>query len=534
MARWFLLVCLAFFVASPAQAWTRAQVKEARVDLVLGAGPSLGVSLDLGVEVSGGWLERLEVLGLEGLPTSAGEVSAWLTREDGSEATPEVRLKPGSAELKLVRSEAPKRGMHRLGLRYQAETFTANQQGAFTRIEWTLPGWEAGLDHAEVRFRLPQGARAVSDSELAQEVSEEVGPEGEVWVRFVRVHVPRETPWRVAVDVPLAAGGNEASRGHGRAGYRLGEQSEFAAATFCVLALCFAGLRRVRRAAAGLNGRTRSLLGTHGKLQLWGALALVALSVALVPWSIWAGLGLMFLATLVLSEHVIPGERGPDLGQFEPMGSLQLAACRRTYRRELVGLVPFIDVGSLLGATLVLGLLLAAGWAIDPEAALPVWSLALACSVVPLCTAARFALPRTLATRVRALEQAAGELRLSGVALNLLWYRPHTGGHEEPRLRVWSARPHQGLLRIDVLADTRSGAPALTLCAVVLADTTAHRALKSDWSRAHEVQNQAGKRCAFFMPVADFAVDLQTLLTALSNHEQRAVDEWTSEESCAA
>src|SRR6476620_7594513 len=101
MLRTALLALLLLFPVIPAQAWTRAHVREADVELTVEAGASarestteqassLRVALAPGVEVSGGWLERLEIAGLSALPESAEQVQATLVAEDGSEVQAQV------------------------------------------------------------------------------------------------------------------------------------------------------------------------------------------------------------------------------------------------------------------------------------------------------------------------------------------------------------------------------------------------------------------------------------------------------------
>jgi hypothetical protein len=89
-------------------------------------------------------------------------------------------------------------------------------------------------------------------------------------------------------------------------------------------------------------------------------------------------------------------------------------------------------------------------------------------------------------------------------------------------LRVFSARPHHGLLRIDVMPDSRRGHAPLLLCAVVLADSGAARALRCDWSEALTLQSGSAKRIAFVKSTQDLARDLAHVLDVLAAHEQRA------------
>lgn len=531
MARWILLVLLALAWVSPAQAWTRAQVRDAKVDLTLGSGTSLDVSLELGVEVTGGWLERLEISGLEGLKDASQDgLTAWLTREDGTELTPEVRLKNGVVGIRLTRQDAPRRGVHRLGLKFTVASAAIIERGSVTRLEWTLPGWDAGLEQAQIRLVVPEGTRAVRDGDLAQQVTDEPFASGQRLVTFQRVHVPRETPWRVAVDLPvLPATDGNASQGVFRIGR---DRSAFGWAATLVLALSLLA-RQGNRKRAQLAASEMVPWIAVGRFQLGYALVLWALAIWVCGFSVLWASGLLLVAACLTIERSAARPRGPTLGHFSPIGVDHFVLLRRAYARERWGIVPYFDAASALGVACTIGACAATGWHLRLGEALPDWALALSCAVAPVLSTAHVRLPRTLARRVRSLVRAAQQLRLHGVALNLVWFQANDR-HEEPRLRVLPARPHHGLLRIDVLADTRPGSPALVLCAVVLADSTAQRALSAHWTGASEVHNQAGKRHAFCKAVVSLEQDIEQLLGALASHEQQAIGAWVREQSEAA
>ncbi len=531
MARWILLVSLALAWVSPAQAWTRAQVRDARVDLQLGSETSLEVALELGVEVFGGWLEQLDVSGLEGLEDAeqAG-LTAWVKREDGEELTPEVRLKNGVVGIRMARKDAPRRGLHRLGLKFTLPHAAMSERGGATRLSWTLPGWEAGLEQAEIRFVVPQGARPVQDPSLAQQVSEQALGDGMLLLTFQRVHVPRETPWQVAVDLKAASG---AARMGSAAMSRVGaDRSQFGAAAAFVLLVSFLARQGNRKRARWGGAHMVPLLPARFPSMLAG-LVLWGLGLWVSGFSVLWGALLLLASTLLCLERAVARPRGPTLGHFAPIGASDLAALQRSHLRERLGLVPFFDVTSAVGVASVLAACATLAWFLRAEKSLPFWAFALSCALVPLLSTAGARFPRTLATRVRSLLRAAESLRLSGVALNLVWFEADAQ-HEEPRLRVLLARPHQGLLRIDVLSDTRPGARSLVLCAVVLADSTAQRALSASWEDSFEVVNQAGKRRAYCKDVVNFEQDLEQLLQVLARHEQDAVLSWAKEQSKAA
>jgi hypothetical protein len=175
-----------------------------------------------------------------------------------------------------------------------------------------------------------------------------------------------------------------------------------------------------------------------------------------------------------------------------------------------------------------LACLLALVWAAvlgEPPTA---WGAALACGLIPLAASAGWARPRSLAARVLALRAAAAALRLPGIAARLLWLRLGSGACVEPRLRLIGSAPHQGLLRIEVLVDSRPASCPLNLCVVVLADSRAARVLAS-WGGAQVLAGQAGRRVAFVKPVRDLGAELEALLQRLAREAQRAFEEPTRE-----
>lgn len=545
----FLALFLWFLVVVPAQAWTRAHVREADVELSLDPAKSLRVSVELRVEVTGGWLERLEIAGLAQLPAGSSELEAGLLAEDGSELRAQTRVDEEQLELRFAKEEAPRRGNHRLFVRYQvpaASLAPGLGAGNALRLEWTLPGWEAGLSRAAIRWDLPAGTHAVPDPELAEQITATILSAQRTKITFERVHVPRESPWRATVDVPAAAWSGAIPQ-HAtvhRAASPWRQRAPIALATAWVLLLALAGRMHVRRWSAREGMQSRNVwLAASGQERWavfapWLALLLAGIALWLGERSLgWACAVVLAMSIVVVERHVTSAAPVRH-GHFEPVVATDLRALRRQLRRERVGLGPFQDAASALGGLGVAGSLVAAyAGAGGLHGHVIPWCLIVACGVVPLFVSSRWRLPRSLSARVSTLAAAAERLRLPGVGLRLVWRRGeytvlagsrarggHASTHTEPRLRVFCARPHQGLLRIDVMADSRPGTCALTLCAVVLAESTAARALASEWSDAVCVRSGSGKRLAFAKPTQALEQDLEQLLGVLSAHDQRALE----------
>ncbi|HEX6244238.1 MAG TPA: hypothetical protein VFZ61_25150, partial [Polyangiales bacterium] len=279
-----LLVC-ALFAPREAHAWTDAHVREAEASLVLDLDQQrVAVTLDLAVDVRGGWLERLELTGLdEGLtPEPVDAASALL--EGGEQVPGKLVVRGALASVRFQRRDGLRRGVHHVVLRYSAPLAQVERrEGGAQRVAWTLPGWEAGLMRAVIQVRGAGGPlRPVPDAEVAHEVAESRDELGSV-LRFSRIHVPRASPWTVAVELTpsasRAAGRAQPNVAQGVAGPQLRTGAALGFALF-VLAL----LRRALR--AGGARRTWLSPAEAAALAALGALCWVyALPLALACWS---------------------------------------------------------------------------------------------------------------------------------------------------------------------------------------------------------------------------------------------------------
>ncbi|MFT3921215.1 MAG: hypothetical protein QM778_01645 [Myxococcales bacterium] len=549
MLRSALLALLLCCLAVPAQAWTRAHVREVDVAIAHQDASAWVVDLTLGVEVGGGWLERLELPGLAGLPAETEQVDAWWETEAGDEVRPEVRVREAQLELRFTRASAPRRGVHRLRVRYtlaagagalMPEAPSYEAEGAQT-LAWTLPGWESGLTHAKVRWLVPKGTHATRDAASAQQISERAVEGNRREISFERVHVPRESPWRVAVVIPGATLGDSPSMTKQSVRDPLADlraRWPFGLATLGVGLLSWAGRRRARAWAAREGAAAEAwwsrplgrALGSRANLHVGAAqLLLAGLTVVLGEQALGPALVCVVVMTLLAVESVVPAPAARSeghFGHFEAISGRALADARRGRWRERFGPGAVLDAGSVFGG-LALGACAVAAWfgaqtSIHGQRA--AWALVMACGVIPLLAGARVRLPRSLNERVVSLAVEAAKLELMGVGLRLIWRKTSEDRRSEPRLRVVPARPHQGLLRIDVMADSRPSNPSLVLCVVVLSDSSAARALANAWSGAANVQSGAGKRTAYVVPCADLARDLEGLLGVLAEYERRAVE----------
>jgi hypothetical protein len=204
---------------SSARAWTDAQVHGADADVTMSRDGRAEVTLTLSLRVRGGWLEGLEVAGLEPdaeLLEDPRMVSIPAEGETMERFHPRARVREPRADdpdariqLSFHRRESPRRGRYRIFLRYATslgERLMPHEDGDGWKGEWTLPAWRSGLDGVTITLRLPAGARFDPDAPPRALVERERFDEGGMTVlRWDRAHLPRTTAWPLRFELPANA-----------------------------------------------------------------------------------------------------------------------------------------------------------------------------------------------------------------------------------------------------------------------------------------------------------------------------------------
>jgi hypothetical protein len=510
-------------VPSVALAWTRAQVREVQARLELEASGRTRVQLSLAVAVEGGWLERLELPGLdEGL--SLAQEPAWALLESGQRVAAQAQLEAGVLTLRFAR-RALRRGVHRVHVQYTTElgARARPQLAGFSRLTWTLPGWEAALSGAEIVVLGPSALRAQVEPDAAAQV--ETGMEGERRrVRFTRVHIPRASPWEVALELPSPA----LARVPPSAAMRVDKArvpserrtTGLLLGTLIGLVVTWGG-RRTRAWLAALGRVSRPRL-TAFRMPWWALGGLCSLSGACWPW--WPGVALLGWSVLICLGLERSGAplRALALGRFAPPCSRELQRLAQLRARERSGLEP-LDPASALGLSLLLACLVALAWGEAPFAPSDPWGLGLLCASLAFVASSRLWQPRSLAEQVELLLRAARGTRLQGCALSLLWYTAGAA-RGQPRLRMLPRVRYAGLLRLELLVDTRREAPALLLSVLVESGSPAARWVRALWPDALCEQSTAGARRAFMKPVDELSEVLESLFEHLARESQRALE----------
>lgn len=521
-------VIASLFLPRTGQAWTRAHVREAHARVELAQQGPASVQLELVVDVQGGWLERLELPLLDEDLQLDEQAPAQVTLESGEQLPGRASARAGVVTLKFERRDGLRRGLHRVQVRYTTDLLArATQLGAGSRVSWTLPGWESGLLAADIVFVGNEPIKAVEDAELAQDVTLAVEGDQQL-VRFARVHVPRASQWQVAVQLP--PGVQHARRQPSDAKHEqrsLG--SGLAAAAFC-LAVTLWGRGYVRRRLARQRLAARSPWSRRG-LNGWLLCAVATISALCWPLSQLASfVGLLLLPLLAL--EVSGGPLAPlAMGGFQPLARGGQAASRWARLRELLG-VPAADLTTLAGFVSALALVVLLVSRADAFAPTNPWGLLVLTSLLGMAVSTRLRLPRSLAEQVTLLEHAARSTRTVSCALSLVWY---VAGalRDQPRMRIIPRARYAGLLRLEVLVDSRRGSTPLVLSVLIETDSPCERWTRALWPAAIRERSAGGPRMALLLPVPDLSRAVEQLLEHYTRESQRAFSE-PSEESQAA
>jgi hypothetical protein len=197
------LVLLSSLAASPARAWTEARVRSVSVHLVVAPDASAEVTLGADVRVERGWLEGLELDGLdpdlELRPEARFEDALGEVREAEVESRGRGRI-----VFAFRRRHAPRRGDYLARVVYGTHLASDVADDGDVRVRWTLPGWRYGLDDVAITIDAPLGAEIARDDTTAEGTVEMARADTEEGTRIVlsRAHLPRTREWSIAIEIP--------------------------------------------------------------------------------------------------------------------------------------------------------------------------------------------------------------------------------------------------------------------------------------------------------------------------------------------
>jgi hypothetical protein len=490
---------------APAAAWTDSAVRSARARVAIDGEGTAIVFLEVEVRISGGWLEGLEIAGLDPDLALLQDPRPIAIDDQGRPHYPTVTPRRGGRLQVSFPRRSPRRGRIVLSLAYRtslAHRAVPVRGEDAVDVSWTLPPWRSGLDGVEIVLIVPPGATAQVAEGAVTERGRSRRADGLVELRWRRPHLPRTQPWTVTARLPRAALGpalRTLTDGEARVvsatppppprSVRDRDPRPFWVGTALLLGLLLVAKELAMRARTRRRGvPSRPWVALPTWLRLPGAAAALACAAVVGPVGPEAGLALM--ATAVLLGVHAPSPRplaAPTLGAWHRADGRWLEAARRAARlRALDGL----DATRPLGL-LVLAVFLALPWVLPPVGERDV-VVALACllPVALLVTGTRRALPPSpLETLLRAMRWAGRAEALRGVAVAPYVHLDVRGRIQAARLRLSLPQTPRGLLRLD-LADgarwdlggrratpllvvvTRRGSPAEARLAAAFADVS--------------------------------------------------------------
>ncbi len=457
-----------------ALAWTEAQVETVHAHVEFDSQAHAVVDLDLRIRVRAGWLEGLEVAGLD--PELVLDAQPIVLRSDANERfAPQVRVRPGEHATRIgfrfERRNAPRRGHYRMTVRYEVDlSRRAAPSGEFVRVEWTLPGWRTGLDGVVVELVGP-GEGQATDDDVTETNSIERTVErldGRTQVRWRRAHLPRTLPWTVALEVPREempsfgeAADVDVPSQPGPAAVAESRDSSIPIGAALLALLCLAVTvafeRECRRRGAiarpwiPLGARWRSLLG----------LALGATAAGMALFGEYEAMAGALLGALLLAGQRKARGRALRLGAWRQAKSDDLARAAKQADRHTW--LMHLDATRALGVVTWAACAFVLAAVVNEPTAVTMWLYA--ALPLPLFVATGSRLPWSPQRRLRRMERLARtmQVRLPAPAMMLALHEAADGQWQDARLRIVTETRPVGLVRLDVAIDADGAARGLVL-----------------------------------------------------------------------
>lgn len=513
-----------------AQAWTDAAVRNVHARIDVEPDGTAYVQLRLLVRVHGGWLEGLELNGLDEDLVLDEATPPAAVHADGREFTPSVRVLPGGRVQLGFRRRSPRRGALTVTLAYYtslAHRATEPIEGTDrVRVQWTLPGWSSGLDGPQIELHAPEGAELAEGqlSDLAAGLETSVEAEGEATVmRWRRAHLPRTVPWTVAVEIPedrldpdlrgapvleLPAPASVSSR-------PVDPRPTWWAFAAWLLVIALAKMLAVRRLARRSRSGVRALIPMPALVRGALILALAATGAWLTTVDVRYALGAFAVLALLATYRPGAGAPGPKLGAWRVVDARWLSAVRRRRWARWVEPAAWVDATTWIGA-LHLGAVLAAPW-LWPEPPIAVETMLLM-SVVALpifLGGTRLSFPPSPVEVLLRLLAICRRLEAlpSGVALRPVMHVSTDGEVQDARVRTVLGHRPDGLLRLDLAMGQLPHAGGTEIVPMLLVLTRAGRPaeemLCERFGELTTVESRGGRRVLRAVTIRD--ADLSVL-----------------------
>ncbi|RLB49863.1 MAG: hypothetical protein DRJ42_20090 [Deltaproteobacteria bacterium] len=449
---------------APARAWTEANVEAVTAHVDVDENGSALVGLVLTVHIHGGWLEGLDLEGLDpDIALIADKPPSAVSVDDPNQKW-SLTARPrddGGLRLSFPRRASPRRGRIRISLAY---TTNLSGRGAQpiederVRISWSLPGWRSGLESVVVALTTPAGASAGPEmsegANAADEITEHDGGAVTTHV-FRRLHLPRTIPWTVSVELPAevmapALRGPQMIRPDRAAGLGDGEPgSPVIPFIFLALPLLAAlGSRLSFDAAARRRGLVpRPVIPGPGWLAVPAMLGLGALAHRAAIDQPAVTLALLAAGTALSLQRTPVRLQGPVASALGPVAPDHVRAARRAGRWAHVLGSPLLDITTFGGAALFFALAAAAVTFGEGAQGLPPATVGMLFLILlPFALATRWHLPKTDGAKLLELRALACSLGDIGpAALSLSW------APDGARLCIAPSCPPEGLLRYELV-----------------------------------------------------------------------------------
>lgn len=536
-----LAVLLLLLAPVPAHAWTDAHVQTASAALRLSPEGALDVDLTVRVHVRGGWLEALEVAGLDPALVLADE-NVVAVSDEGERLTARASAtEDGRVSITFPRRAGPRRGHYTLVLRYRADLAArfAPSDPEHVRASWTFPGWQSGLDGVEVTLDAPSGARFVGEDDALVTLTRTREDAGDRTIlRWRRAHLPRTLAWELAFELPrrsvaahLGSAALPASEGSAvvpevveprpmRSAARA-ESTPIRPGSLLVGVLALLGSLVFTAEARRRGARERFVLPMPIVLRASLVLAAVALAAFGLETVLSRRLALVAIVALVWPRSA--QVRAARLGAWSRAGRAELLEAERAVRLARVAPFAWVDATGAAGLASFAALFAGASWLgpVAPEELL--------FAALPMLLLTRHRLPRTVherLLRLRALAFGMGAHELSGLALQLAVHRDTEGVLQDARLRLVTASRAPGVIRLDVVATETARStglePSFLGLVVTRESTPAERLVAAAFPDLAVVRGPAG-RVARFVDVATL-VRVARVVDVEATRDTRASD----------
>lgn len=480
-----LLVLLDLGAPASVRAWTEAQVQSAQARVEVQPSGEVKVHMRLAVHVHGGWLEGLDIAGLDPELVLEPGQEIVLVSSEGQRFLPAVdAAQPGTISLAFRRRDAPRRGDYSLELAYRAVLAPGAVQaleGERSRYEWVLPGWRSGLDDVRVELIGPPSAELDEELRVGESMvtrERETLPDGRVLFRFVRAHLPRTVPFQVAFTLPNALVPAELrtatvtapiSPMSWTASPNRRMDPVFGVLCFFMALVGVAKLALHRRTALSLGLTPRGLVPLPPLVRASAVVVLSAVSAWLYHLRTDLGLVAMSAVLVFVLERAPRVEQAPRLGAYTPAGPRERLWARARARLGRYGVERWLDASTVPGLLTLLGVVLVLV-AVDRVAntsgtrQTPPGYTTILHALVPfvglMLSTTRAQLPATVAERLCDLVGLARTFPTNvasvPTALQLVLHRDTQGRGQDARLRIVTGHRVAGLVRLDVaIADYR-------------------------------------------------------------------------------